>query len=763
MFAVSTDNVLSESSAELIWEFSDTTESIPPEATYNGPLKADQKQQPHLMMAHPSGVKTRYTVKKDSLLDLIAVGKSQLINTASLTGSQASMPLKVLTVTRSGIVTDVTLMSSCLTMESSAVTPSCTAVYVDGSEVRGSINATIHVEYGDLKSLSHFTVWYPEFPVEIYLDDPVLHAIKGWRVAEHDLRKPRNNQSFLSVANKNSCRNRYQESQIRVYSRFRVDDLMTGMRAYLGGLGRQIQCDVTSLAKNSLRVADDRIAYIHVTASGKVIVEGIKTGRTEVQFLSPFSRVPYGATELEVTNDKVSIRKFQAYPLAKLDYSIVPHQTLKDNYILQVRRVRTFSKQYQNGAAKLMLEYSDGMRTDLHDLSASEFHLQIQAEDNNVIFLPADGQKLALFRYLILDETKRSSVRISFFVPEYCFEKDELPLFATSVVIESNVALKAWYDSAKNSEESTKHDGYFANHLVKVVVPTEPQNHESISEDTSLLPEPVRNSGGSKSNSGYSLIMNHSRGVKPTEIILYILVAVSLLVGIIFSLNCFMHSRHAKLKSLKPTCPRLPFPLRSFIFSRLGRETVMPAGQEFIWMRANTLTRETRKSLGCTDQLNNDSESNVFEGENMCDYNANSFRGRSSKRSSVRSTPAIACSSSCHRQTTVATAYAPRSFDRSSLYLGSEVCVHICPNPVLEVHCDQERRAASWNFSKSFPGHHHRCVITDSSSEQNISYASTAPRSAASRPYESHWDSRSLGMNETQLRDYFNSLRETVA
>lgn len=65
------------------------------------------------------------------------------------------------------------------------VTPSCTAVYVDGSETKGSVNATVLINFGNEDSplgIAQFTVWYPEFPVEVWLSDRVLNAIKSWRV-----------------------------------------------------------------------------------------------------------------------------------------------------------------------------------------------------------------------------------------------------------------------------------------------------------------------------------------------------------------------------------------------------------------------------------------------------------------------------------------------------------------------------------------------------------------------------------------------------
>lgn len=56
---------------------------------------------------------------------------------------------------------------------------SCSSVYVDGSEVRGSSNASVIVKYGTYTGLARFTVWMPENPLEIDVDDNRLSQIKG--------------------------------------------------------------------------------------------------------------------------------------------------------------------------------------------------------------------------------------------------------------------------------------------------------------------------------------------------------------------------------------------------------------------------------------------------------------------------------------------------------------------------------------------------------------------------------------------------------
>ncbi|XP_023214082.1 transmembrane protein 132E-like [Centruroides sculpturatus] len=111
---------------------------------------------------------------------------TQLLNTAVLTGRQVSQPMKVFVVSQAGKVGDVTLQSSCHSADESIlkVSPSCTSVYLDGSEIRGSQNASVLVKYGTYTGQAHFLVWMPEIPLIVRLSDTKLSQVKGWRTPQ---------------------------------------------------------------------------------------------------------------------------------------------------------------------------------------------------------------------------------------------------------------------------------------------------------------------------------------------------------------------------------------------------------------------------------------------------------------------------------------------------------------------------------------------------------------------------------------------------
>lgn len=56
---------------------------------------------------------------------------------------------------------------------------------MDGSEARGSVNGSVLVKYGTYIGLARFTVWMPEFPLDLSVPDVRLSQIKGWKVPDY--------------------------------------------------------------------------------------------------------------------------------------------------------------------------------------------------------------------------------------------------------------------------------------------------------------------------------------------------------------------------------------------------------------------------------------------------------------------------------------------------------------------------------------------------------------------------------------------------
>ena len=120
-----------------------------------------------------SKLSSRFDIQKDEIQIVIGVTSSPtMINTAVLTGKQVSQPLRIYVVSQSGNIGDVTLQSSCKSSDESTikVSPSCTSAYLDGSEVRGSHNATLLISYGVYTGkLDSFKFLFNLFYLNFYL------------------------------------------------------------------------------------------------------------------------------------------------------------------------------------------------------------------------------------------------------------------------------------------------------------------------------------------------------------------------------------------------------------------------------------------------------------------------------------------------------------------------------------------------------------------------------------------------------------------
>lgn len=162
----------------------DASASAPPksvldEALLNASLSAHTKES----RKHDFQV----TFRKDEIEAVLPIAKNwDLMNTAVLTGRQVSQVMKVFIVSQAGKVADVTLQSSCTALDESVIkaSSSCSSVYVDGSELRGSSNASIRVRYGEFEGVAKFCVWMPEFPLEVAVADFRLSQIKGWKTPD---------------------------------------------------------------------------------------------------------------------------------------------------------------------------------------------------------------------------------------------------------------------------------------------------------------------------------------------------------------------------------------------------------------------------------------------------------------------------------------------------------------------------------------------------------------------------------------------------
>ncbi|KAH8396363.1 hypothetical protein KR222_009292, partial [Zaprionus bogoriensis] len=395
---------------------------------YDAPKDKDSTE-----LIAPDDTKKRLIAKleinKDDIQAVLPMAKIwEVMNTAVLTGRQVAQAMKVFIVSQAGKVADVTLQSSCHA-EDESVSSSCSSVYVDGSEQRGSSNASVIVKYGTYVGVAKFIVWMPEFPLEVYISDFRLSQIKGWKVTDDNhymhnkqsrRRKKRSyvwSQHGTSYYNnvggdKNICRARYQQSPVEVYAKFLAIDQNSGRISYF--ISRRTGLRVTDLVQPLLRVADPKIASL----KGRIL-QGKSMGRTDVQVLSPITGRVIGTKEIRVGSDKVNLSKLIVRVISGLQLTITPENAIENGYLAETSVTHKLTAQYQEGLLDIDLEFSDGSKTPLRDIAVEDYFLLVESLDTEVVaFAPMLASHHP--RVIAVGEGNGNLLRVTLLLSEEC-------------------------------------------------------------------------------------------------------------------------------------------------------------------------------------------------------------------------------------------------------------------------------------------------------------------------------------------------------
>ncbi|KAK9878658.1 hypothetical protein WA026_023108 [Henosepilachna vigintioctopunctata] len=553
---------------------------------------------------------TRFEVQKDDIQAVVPISKNwEVLNTAVLTGRQVSQAMKIFIVSQAGKAADVTFQASCHSEDDSVlkVSSSCSSVYVDGSEARGSVNGSVLVKYGTYTGLARFTVWMPEFALDLQVVDFRLSQIKSWRVPDYhtsNVKSRRKKRSYGSswgstvsdelgnVVEKPNCRLRYQQTPVEVYAHFMAVDHESGRVSYL--INRRTWLRVTDLVLPLLRVSDPRIASLH----GRIL-QGRSMGRTEVQVLSPITGRVIGAKEIRVVNDKVGISKLSVEVVSGLQLNISPENSIENGYVAETSVTRKLTAQYQEGLLDIELEFSDGTKTPLRDVADADYHLVVESLDPEVVaFAPmvashhprviavGEGGGDLLQVTLLLSDECRASARSR--------SKGAGPLARAF----ANVVVDFGTDEVPHRPDILQNDGgvfggskggLFSDisDLVKV---------KAKKEDLNVIPNmQARQHTSNKSGKQRSENMN------PLEISMYVLLAAFCCAIVVFVISCVVYASKYKNLDRALTQGVLAHPVvpQSSLHSqkdyRAKRETVTNA-HDWVWLGRSTADSSNRNS-----------------------------------------------------------------------------------------------------------------------------------------------------------------------
>ncbi|RZC37691.1 transmembrane protein 132B-like [Asbolus verrucosus] len=543
----------------------------------------------------------------------------EVLNTAVLTGRQVSQAMKVFIVSQAGKAADVTFQASCHSEDDSVlkVSSSCSSVYVDGSEARGSVNGSVLVKYGTYIGLARFTVWMPEFPLDLQVTDTRLSQLKSWRVPDYHpsgVKTRRKKRSYSSswgganppddlgnVVEKPICHLRYQQTPVDVYAHFMAIDHDSGRISYL--INRRTWLRVTDLVLPLLRVSDPRIASLH----GRIL-QGRGSGRTEVQVLSPITGRVIGAKEIRVGSDKVGLSRLLVQVVSGLQLNISPDSSIENGYIAETSVTRKLTAQYQEGLLDIELEFSDGTRTPLRDIADSDYHLVVESLDPEVVaFAPMVASHHP--RVIAVGEGNGDLLQVTLLLAEECRTSTKpkvksagpLATASASVTVDFSTSdLQHRPDILQNDGGSyggSKRDFQDLDDIVK--------GGAILKNDDSQEP----NVQARQYQGGKGVIRHHAPAhMTPLEISMYVLLAAFCCAIVVFVVSCVVYASKFKAEEggIAPGVRAAPVNPGSLVIhreSRKPRETTTNA-HDWVWLGRATLDSSNRNSSVANSNAN---------------------------------------------------------------------------------------------------------------------------------------------------------------
>ncbi|XP_067638201.1 transmembrane protein 132E isoform X4 [Eurosta solidaginis] len=705
---------------------------------------------------------TKLEINKDDIQAVLPMAKNlEVINTAVLTGRQVAQAMKVFIVSQAGKVADVTLQSSCYAEDESVikVSSSCSSVYVDGSEIRGSSNASVVVKYGSYTGLAKFTVWMPEFPLEVYVADFRLSQIKGWKVVDDSTILP-NKQSKLRKKRSNGwshyksdvgndkivCKARYQQSPVEVYARFLAIDQNSGRISYF--ISRRTGLRVTDLVLPLLRVSDPKIA----TLKGNIL-QGKSMGRTDVQVLSPITGRVIGTKEIRVGSDKVSLKRLIVRVISGLQLTISPDNGIDNGYTAETSVTNKLTAQYQEGLLDIDLEFSDGSKTPLRDISVEDYFLLVESLDTEVVaFAPMLASHHP--RVIAVGEGTGDLLRVTLLLSEDCRMRRSITSSKHiksnfSPLISSLAAVEVDFNNfdSNNKLESIQNDGIIGKDrknfringdLADIIIGIPLKNAHHSAE--SVLVQTKQHHGNTQSlkTNRYSKYAFRS-DMSSMEIGVYILLTAFCFAIVVFVISCVVYASKFRPRTIDSGIG--PLDLNKSIISTniLSKELRFPREpttnvHDWVWLGRSTMDRSSLIDAA-TGNDNRDSLIKITNNPiNFVNRSVTSFDGHS--KNSTQQQIEITrpeCNDSAFRIKTVE--YRPPVPPHRNI--GVRTCVSLDQKEnVIQNYCEADERKVASSFEQ-YPDNFAQIRPVDNSVKQKASNAkhSLSQRTAYEKMY----------------------------
>nr|XP_048680395.1 transmembrane protein 132E [Caretta caretta] len=476
---------------------------------------------------------------------------TEIINTAILTGRTVAIPVKVIAIEMTGVITDVSAMVECKSNNEDIikVSSSCDYVFVSGKETRGSMNARVTFSYEHLSALLEMTVWVPKLPVHIELSDPRLSQVKGWRVPilpdRRSVRESEDDEDEDERKQNRGCTLQYQHATLQVFTQFHTTS-SEGTDQVITMLGPDWLVEVTDLVSDFMKVDDPRVAQLVDSST----LAGREPGTTLFKVVSPLMEAVLGETVLTVADEKVSIIDLKAQVVSSLSLSLHPSPGNSHTIIAKTAAQQTLNFSKQEALLSMWVSYSDGTTAPLSLYDPKDYNLVVSSLDEKVVSVTQDRA----FPLVVAEgEGAGDLLRAELVICESCQKTKRKSVLFTAL---ASVRVRF------SSEEDPTYDYGDAGH-----VPSKPgtSGREESAASTTLRadverkPEPSQDSGAPSiphTTEDFPTIptgfVQVPRGLTDLEIGMYALLGVFCLAILVFLINCIVFVLKYSHKRIPP-------------------------------------------------------------------------------------------------------------------------------------------------------------------------------------------------------------------
>ncbi|KAJ7996838.1 hypothetical protein DPEC_G00222680, partial [Dallia pectoralis] len=398
-------------------------------------------------------VVTELTVVQKDIQAIIPLSMdTEIINTAILSGRTVAIPVKVVSVEISGVITDVSSFVECKSSNEDTVKVSknCDYVFVNGKETRGSMNVRVIFSYEHLSAPLELTVWVPKLPLQVELSDNNLSFIKGWRVPIlPDRRSARDSDADEDEDERRvsrGCTLQYQRAVVKVLTQFHTTST-EGTDQVITMLGPDWQVDVTDLVQDSLKVVDPRIAEL----VDRTVLVGLELGSTVIKVDSPLAvEAMLGEAPFSVTDEKVSIVDLRVHAISGLALLLQPSPGNSHTMVAKATGLQTLSAPKQEASLSIWLHYSDSTASPLTFFDPKDYNLNASTLDDKVVSISQEPQQ----RWPVVvaeGDGSGEMVRVEMTICEACQKTKR-----KSIIASAPVYVKVRFGPEEDSEEEAE-------------------------------------------------------------------------------------------------------------------------------------------------------------------------------------------------------------------------------------------------------------------------------------------------------------------